>query len=191
MAEQMSTPPRPAGAGRPPAMASTDGQLLPLIDQLDLEPLQKEFLRRRWLDQVDWNDARSVTLQRWYRVLRLVTIVGGVVIPALVGLNVSGELSVRIRWTVFVIGLVVAVAAAVEGFYHLGDRWTHHRTATELLKSEGWQFFQLVGRYTDFTSHSDAFVRFASQVEALIQQDVDAYFTTVVAEQPKGQGTGP
>jgi hypothetical protein len=185
----MSTSPQPVGGERPAARDSIEAQFLPLIDQLDLEPLQKEFLRRRWLDQVRWNDGRSVGTQRWYRLLRLVTILGGVVIPALVGLNVSGAFSARIRWTVFGIGLVVAVAAAIEGFFQFGERWSHYRSAAELLQSEGWQFFQLIGRYNDFTTHAGAFGRFAAQVEAVIQQDVDAYFTTVVTEQPQ-QATG-
>jgi hypothetical protein len=46
-----STPPSPAGGKRPPT-ESVEAQFLPLVDQLDLQPLQREFLRRRWLDQV-------------------------------------------------------------------------------------------------------------------------------------------
>jgi Protein of unknown function (DUF4231) len=74
-----------------------EAQFLPLMEQLDLEPLQKEFLRHRWLDQVGWLERRAASSQRWYNRLRLITIVGGVIIPALVGLNVSGAVSERIR----------------------------------------------------------------------------------------------
>jgi hypothetical protein len=184
---------RPGAADRSTGAPSNRAQLAPLIDQLELQPLQLEYLRRRWLEQVDWNDDRSTRLQGWYRTLRLTTIVGGVLVPALVGLNVSGPTSQVIRWTVFAIGLVVALAAAIEGFYRFGDRWSHYRRATELLKSEGWQFLQLSGQYGAYRRHADAFPRFVSQVEALIQDDVDAYFTTVVAEPqaPQQQPTQP
>jgi hypothetical protein len=164
-----------------------EARFLPLLDQLDLEPLQREFLRRRWLDQVSWLENRAAGSQRWYNRLRLITIVGGVIIPALVGLNVSGEVSERIQWTVFGLGLVVALAAAIEGFFHFSDRWPHYRRTAELLKSEGWQFFQLSGPYAGAGSHVGAYPRFAAQVEALIQRDVDVYFTAVVAEQDQQQ----
>jgi hypothetical protein len=158
------------------------------MDQLDLQPLQKEFLRRRWLDQFGWLEHRATNSQRWYNRLRLITIVGGVIIPALVGLNVSGPSSERIRWTVFGLGLVVALAAAIEGFFHFSDRWPHYRRTAELLKSEGWQFFQLSGPYAASGSHAGAYPLFAAQVEVLIQRDVDVYFTAVVAERNEQQG---
>jgi Protein of unknown function (DUF4231) len=87
----MGTPPSPDGRRRPATTGSVEAQFLPLVDQLDLEPLQREFLRRRWLDQVSWLENRAASSQRWYHRLRLTIIVGGVIIPALVGLNVSGE----------------------------------------------------------------------------------------------------
>jgi Protein of unknown function (DUF4231) len=132
----MSTAPSPASGRRAPTK-SVEEQLLPLVDQLDLEPLQREFLRRRWLDQVSWLENRAAGSQRWYNRLRLITIVGGVIIPALVGLNVSGEVSERIRWTVFGLGLIVALAAAIEGFFHFSDRWPHYRRTAELTQERG------------------------------------------------------
>jgi hypothetical protein len=182
----VSTAPSPASGRRPPTK-SVEEQLLPLVDQLDLQPLQREFLRRRWLDQVAWLENRAASSQRWYNRLRLITIVGGVMIPALVGLNISGEASERIRWTVFGLGLVVALAAAIEGFFHFSDRWPHYRRTAELLKSEGWQFFQLSGPYAGAGGHAGAYPLFAAQVEVLIQGDVDVYFTAVVAERNQQQ----
>jgi hypothetical protein len=152
----MSTPPSPAGGKRPPT-GSVEAQFLPLVDQLDLQPLQKEFLRRRWLDQVGWLENRAASSQRWYNRMRLITIVGGIIIPAPIGLNVSGEASQRIRWTVFGLGLVVALAATIEGFFHFGDRWPRYRRTAELLKSGGRQFFQLSGPYAGADSHTGAY----------------------------------
>lgn len=183
----MSTPASPDGGRRPATTGSVEAQFVPLVDQLELQPLQREFLRRRWLDQVAWLENRAAGSQRWHNRLRLTTIVGGVIIPALVGLNISGEASERIRWTVFGLGLIVALAAAIEGFFHFSDRWPHYRRTAELLKSEGWQFFQLSGPYAGAGSHAGAYPLFAAQVEALIQRDVDVYFTAVVAEQTQQQ----
>ena len=185
----MSASPSPDGSGQVDAGDWIGAQFLPLIDQLGLSPLQQEFLRGRWLDQVRWAEGKAASAQRWYRRLRLITITGGVIIPALVGLNVSGTASEGIRWTVFGLGLVVALAASIEGFFHYSNRRPHYRRLAELLKSEGWQFFQLSGRYAGAANHADAYPQFAARSEVIIQRDVEVFFTTVAPGQTQ-QDTG-
>ncbi|GAA0953986.1 DUF4231 domain-containing protein [Virgisporangium aurantiacum] len=160
-------------------------QFLPIIQQLELTTLQREFLRHRWLDQVRWAEGKAGTAQRWYRVLRLTTIVGGVLIPALIGLDLTEPASEYLRWAIFCVGLVVAFAASIEGFFHYGDRWPHYRRTAELLKSEGWQFFQLSGQYEAVTTHAAAYAAFAAQTEAIVQRDIEVFFTAVVPGQEK------
>ena len=58
-----------------------------LIDTLDLSDLQKRFLRSRWLDQVVWMEDKTAEAQKRYYLLRLTSIVGGVIVPALVSLD--------------------------------------------------------------------------------------------------------
>jgi hypothetical protein len=156
----------------------TDEYFLQIIQELELTRLQHEFLRLRWLNQVRWASRKAASAQRWYRILRITTIVGGVVIPALVALDTPG-----LDWVVFALGLVVALAAAIDGFLHYGDRWPHYRRMAEVLKSEGWQFLQLSGPYAAATTHAVAYPTFATNVEAILRPDVEEYFTTVVPEQ--------
>ena len=185
----MSAVSSPDGAGRAATGDWIEKRFLPLIGQLGLTPLQQEFLRGRWLDQVDWAEGKATSAQRWYRWLRLITIIGGVIIPALVGLNIAGTASEGVRWAVFGLGLVVALAASIEGFFHYSERWPHYRRLAELLKSEGWQYFQLSGPYADAADHASAYTRFATHVEAIIQRDVEVFFTAVVAEKTQQQDT--
>jgi hypothetical protein len=191
----MSTAGQPGNGGQE-AKDWIDATFLPVISQLGLGPLQQEFLRNRWLDQVRWAEGKSGRAQWWYRRLRLTTIIGGVIIPALVGLNVAGPASQSIRWAVFGLGLVVALAAAIEGFFNYSDRWPHYRRLAELLKSEGWQFFQLSGPYAGAADHAAAYPQFSARVEEIIQSDVEVFFTSVAmgktqqqSEQDQGDGT--
>ena len=61
-----------------------------LIESLDLSDFQKQSLRSRWLDQVLWMEKRASTARNWYYTLRLITIIGGVLIPALVSITFTG-----------------------------------------------------------------------------------------------------
>ena len=62
-----------------------------IIAGLQLSDLQTRFLRDRWLDQLLWFENKAHANQRRYYALRLVTIVGGLIVPALVSLNVRGD----------------------------------------------------------------------------------------------------
>ena len=123
-----------------------------LIDQLDLSDLQKQSLKRRWLDQVIWADKKADQCRRAHYRLRVTTIVGGVILPALVGLNFQlGKDNEFLRtwfpYVPFVLSQVIAVSAASEEFFKYGDRWREYRQLSEDLKAEGWQFMQLSGAY--------------------------------------------
>jgi Protein of unknown function (DUF4231) len=158
--------------------------LTEVIDSLDgLAPLQRDFLTRRWLDQVIWMEGAAAKAQRRYYRLRLVTVVGAVIIPALVSLELGGDTDRAVSWLTFAVSLVVAASAAVEEFFHFGERWRHYRRTVEQLKAEGWLFFELVGDYGGGPDgHRDAFGRFAARVEGLLREDVEVYVTRVVRE---------
>jgi Protein of unknown function (DUF4231) len=164
-----------------------------VINQLELSDLQKRCLRARWLDAVLWMDGKARQAQRAYYALRLLIIIGGVTIPALVSLDLGSNLAAGlVRWTTFGLSLVVAISAAIEGFFRYGERWRHYRAIVERLKIEGWQFFQLSGPYAERGSHVAAYTAFAARVEEIMQSDVQQYITEVVREkQAATEKSGP
>jgi hypothetical protein len=158
-----------------------------IIKKLKLGDLQKEFLRLRWLDQVLWMEERATNTKVFYYILRLTTIVCGVIIPALVSFGFRSENP--IFWVVFVLSLLVAISAALEEFLRYGEQWRHYRLKVELLKNEGWLFFQLSGRhYRHFPSHAKAYPRFAQRVERWNRLEVDEYLTDVVQDRGEEDG---
>ena len=162
-----------------------------LVDELSLDDRQKHFMRARWLDQVLWLERKATQAQQRYYALRLVGIVGGLVVPALVSLNLHrADTASAIAWTTFSVSLVVAIAIAVEGFFNYGGRWRRFRRTAEQLKGEGWQFSGLAGTYAAYRTHNAAFRPFAAAVESLIAQDVESYLTRVAREQHRAGETG-
>jgi len=163
-------------------------QMGELIDQLNISGLQKQFIKNRWLDQLMWLEKKAGESQRKHFRLRMVTIIGGVIIPAMVSLNIDdGNRFIKntVFWGTFALAQVVAISAAVEEFFHYGERWAQYRRTAELMKTEGWQYLQLSGPYAKARSHASAYRAFANRVERLIQEDVNAVSEDIVNELKK------
>ncbi|MDH4083907.1 MAG: DUF4231 domain-containing protein [Nitrospira sp.] len=162
-----------------------------LVEALELPELNKQFLRARWLELVIWMDEKAWNSVLRHNVLRLTTIIGGVIVPALVSWNVGdGAGAELIKTLTVIVSLVVALSAAVEEFFHYGERWRHYRRTVESLKSEGWQFFQLSGPYANMT-HVLAYPAFAARVEELSREEVETYMTQVAKDKKEPEDKAP
>lgn len=155
-----------------------------LIEEIELPSLQKRFMKSRWLDQVLWLEGRATKSRSRHNTLRLITIIGGVLVPAVVSANSANVSQQNLKhvlgWTAFGLSQAVAISAAVEEFFHFGENYRRYRNTAENMKIQGWQFFQLTGPYKDATNHSEAYPTFASNVENIIQQDVEGYISQAV-----------
>jgi len=64
-------------------------QLTQIIEQLDLEQMQQDFIKARWLKYVMWWDKRSKDAKGPYHGRRATVAIVGVVTSALVGANLG------------------------------------------------------------------------------------------------------
>ena len=213
-----------------PAPRSRYSQILESPELSSLTAIQKEFLKERWQEQITWFSRRAKQNQQWYTRIRLLTIVGSVVVPALLTwgsvpltaflvssptepaansaasispapeltnpfgaspINPAMQHQLQLYRAALITGVglsqLVAICAAVEQFFKFGDRWRHYRRSAELLKTHGWQFFELTGPYAPYNKHgghAEAFHLFASQIEEVIQSDVDGYVSQITIPKP-------
>jgi hypothetical protein len=179
---RMTSPTDVPAAASPSTGLRSDATLGSLIAALPLTETQRQIIAARWLAQMEWMGDKAREAQRRYHVLRLTTVIGGVIVPAMVSISL-GQTTPEplVRWATFVLSLLVAVSAAVEGFFHHGDRWRHYRGTAELLKSEGWQFLTGVGAYRRHEDLDARYAAFIDRVEDILRQDVEGYLTEVAA----------
>ncbi|NEQ24850.1 MAG: DUF4231 domain-containing protein [Microcoleus sp. SIO2G3] len=154
------------------------GTLVGMIDRLDIDEFRKDALKSRWLDQLLWLESNAGKAKKRFYTARLITIVGGVITPALVTFN-FGPLKEVFLWSAFGMSQAVAISVAVEELFGFSGRYRTFRNTAEGMKVEGWQYFQLAGQYSVYRSHSAAYVEFASRVEAMIKLDIEGYMAQV------------
>lgn len=178
-----------ASAAEPPPHAAPreaqarDRQLAEAIDHLGLDPVQRAYLHERWVGQLSYLSHGARRAQRRYYGLRLVAILGGVLVPALIGLNNTYS-----HWVAFVLGLLVAAAVALEEFFRFGDRWRHFRQQSELLRSEGWMYLEGAGpTYRRYDTPAEGFRTFVNRAEEAMRREVGVYIAEVVraTEEPQ------
>jgi hypothetical protein len=178
-----------AGARWSGSQASYEDEMRVLIERADATEEQRLFLRSRWLDQVVYMGDRATESKRRYYRFRLATVIGGVIVPALVSISLMGpdklgNVDGVIRLATFLVSLLVAITASVEGFYHFGDRWRHYRVNAELLKAEGWQYLTRSGAYHKAPDADAAFQAFSGRVEEILQDDVEGFMSKVASTSP-------
>jgi Protein of unknown function (DUF4231) len=167
-----------------PGRTQLEQDLGALIDALDLPPLQKNFLRSRWLDQVIWMESRADSARWWYHLLRPITIISSALIPGLLSalfLITDEKWRASVHVAILVLSVMVAALVGVEEFFHHGERWRHYRRTVEWLKTEGWQFFESCGAYVGKT-HTEAYAAFAGRVEEVLQQDIEGFIAHIAGE---------
>ncbi|MDA0265783.1 MAG: DUF4231 domain-containing protein [Cyanobacteria bacterium] len=174
-------------------------ELSGLVNKLELPELYKQSMKSRWLDQVLWTEGKASRAQKRFYSLRLTTVIGGVIIPALVAFNNFGledttlnkRFSDAFPMALFGLTQLVAVCTAVEEFFQYGVQWRQYRATAENLKSEGWQYFQLSGSYRKAKSHLQAYPVFSTRVERVLRRDVQTYLSEVAKEQNRDDDDDP
>jgi hypothetical protein len=163
-----------------------EDQLINVIDLLkgSLTDQQIAFIKNRWLHQVIYWDQRSRKSRQRYFTLRSLTVLGSVAIPVFTSLALTYSSHKEFSVIAIILGALVAASTAWEGIANYGQIWIEKRRAAELLKVEGWLFFELADHYS-VGSYADNFKSFAASVENLIAKEIGEYVAVFDASKAK------
>lgn len=150
-------------------------RLATVLARLELSRERRAALMDRYLSYAGWLDHAARHAQRTHYTLRMTALVGGILLPAVAGLDAATG-AAGLRWVTAGLGVVVGASAALDGFLNARERWFHYRRATEELQAELWQFALLNGkRYERTPSHEAAFPALADACEQFVLAEVAAY----------------
>jgi hypothetical protein len=78
-----------------------------------------------------------------------------------------------IYWSSWTISLSVTASNGFLQLFSLDKNYFEYALTTEQLKTEGWQFFQLSGKYEDDESHKEAYKDFSKSIENIKRKQVE------------------
>lgn len=160
------------------------------MEGVPLNNVQKTILKERYLQVLTSLESRCSRLATYFHVSRLLITVGSLIVPALLSIqytntgpetvmNDPGSFAYRIYWATWIISLLVTTSNGIVSVFKIDKKYYFLHTALEQLRSEGWQYLQLSGRYSGFYNHGAApthnnqFVFFCHTVEKIKMKQVE------------------
>ena len=158
-------------------------QINDIIDTLELESeTDRRILKSRFLAEVLRYEKRKNHTKKYYNVFRFIVTIGSILLPAILSLGQMDPAKLPAHfdqvtyWTSWTISLMVTASNGFLQLFSLDKNYFEYALTTEQLKTEGWQFFQLSGKYEDDESHKEAYKVFSKSIENIKRKQVEKEF---------------
>jgi hypothetical protein len=159
-------------------------EVLNIIDTLELETeTDKSILKSRFLGEVLNYENRRNHTKKYYNAFRFIVTTGSILLPAVLSMGQMDPaklpknfdaISYWISWT---ISLMVTGSNGFLQLFSLDKNYFEYAITTEQLKTEGWQFFQLSGKYDECEDHKEAYKAFSKSIENIKRKQVEKEFS--------------
>jgi hypothetical protein len=161
-----------------------------ILQDLDgLTNLQKNILRERYIVVLQDFNRRCRFYSILYYVGHFIITVGSLIVPALMSIQYADTGSAFVQkqnfqtivyWVTWVLSLMVTTSNGIITLFKVDKKYFFLHTTQERLRSEGWQYFELTGRYSgqliqyELTpNHSNQFIFFTHAVEKIKMRQIE------------------
>ncbi len=155
-----------------------------IIDTLELETeTDRSILKSRFLGEVLNYETRRNHTKKYYNVFRFIVTTGSILLPAILSMGQMDPAKLPRNfdsisyWASWTISLMVTASNGFLQLFSLDKNYFEYAITTEQLKTEGWQFFQLSGKYDDCDDHKEAYKAFSKSVENIKRKQVEKEFS--------------
>lgn len=164
-----------------------------IIDNLDLPKDMvgnKEIIKARFVEEVAYYEKKRDHTKKYYNVFRFIVTTGSILLPALLSIGqmdpnkLPKNFDQISYWSTWSISLLVTISNGFLQLFSLDKNFFNYSLVVEQLKTEGWQYFGLSGKYEDHDTHDkESYKEFCKAVENIKRKQVEQEF------QGKGNNT--
>tara|TARA_B100001287_G_scaffold248277_1_gene227409 strand:+ start:46 stop:921 length:876 start_codon:yes stop_codon:yes gene_type:complete len=159
-------------------------QVNTIIDTLELDSeTDRGILKSRFLSEVVDYERRKLKTKKYYDVFRFIVTIGSILLPAILSLGQMDPAKLPKNfdqwtyWSSWTISLMVTASNGFLQLFSLDKNYFEYALTTEQLKTEGWQYFQLSGKYEDDESHKEAYKAFSKSIENIKRKQVEKEYS--------------
>ena len=159
-----------------------------MLEGIDLPFIQKQHIKARYVNILENFKKRTRKYSIVFFVGHFVITVGSLFVPALLSIqNSSTSVSIGNGTTIpiyiitFIVSLLVTIFNGILTLFKIDKKFYFLNTTMERLRSEGWQYLGLTGRYSGMANeivptHSNQFMYFIHQIEKIKMKQVEEEF---------------
>ena len=152
-----------------------------IIDGLKLKdsPNDNEIIKNRFLYEVMHYEYKRDSINKYYNGLRFVMTIGSILLPAILSIGqmdptkLPRNFDTITYWTSWSLSLTITACNGFLQLFSLDKNYIAYSLVVEQLKTEGWQYFQLSGKYENAQSHGQAFKQFCKSVEGVKRKQIE------------------
>ena len=163
-----------------------------IVDDLDLDkPYDKAIIKHRFLDEISYYEKKRDHTKKYYNGFRFIVTTGSILLPAILSMGqmdpnkLPKNFDMVSYWASWTISLLVTASNGFLQLFSLDKNYFSYSMVVEQLKTEGWQFFGLSGKYEDYPTHQSAYKNFSKSVEAIKRKQVEQEFQNGKSENKK------
>ncbi len=155
-----------------------------IIDSLELKnKTDNDIIKNRFLYEVLLYEQKRDNTKKYYNAFRFIVTVGSIFLPAILSIGqmdpakLPRNFDTISYWTSWTISLTVTACNGFLQLFSLDKNYFTYSIVTEQLKTEGWQYLQLSGKYEDSPSHEAAFKVFCKSIENIKRKQIEQEFS--------------
>ena len=163
-----------------------------IIDDIELSrTYDKAILKYRFLEEITYYEKKRDETKRYYNTFRFIVTTGSILLPAVLSMGqmdpakLPKNFDMISYWCSWTISLLVTASNGFLQLFSLDKNYFSYSMVVEQLKTEGWQFFGLSGKYEDFHDHQTAYKTFSKSIESIKRKQIDQEFSNGKGENKK------
>ena len=151
----------------------------PIINTLNIDDTKKNIIRGRFLNEVNLYDSKITSVKKWYNFFRFTITMGSILLPALLSVGqmdpnkLPRNFDQISYWGSWMISLTVTVSNGFLQLFSLDKNYFMYSLVSENLKTEGWQYFQLSGKYEEMPDHLSGYKIFCKSIESIKRKQIE------------------
>jgi hypothetical protein len=152
---------------------------------LQLDEYQVIVLNERYIRVIQSFSTRVKRIDWMFNLTRFITTAGSLLVPALISIQYIKNVwwtdidsfQVQVYWATWFLSVLVTLSNGLSQIYRFDKKYYFLHTTLELLKSEGWQYIALTGKYAGKdgapSTHFNQFVVFYHNAERIKLRQVE------------------
>ena len=155
-----------------------------IVDVLELEKsYDKEIIKYRFLNEISFYEKKRDFTKKFFNIFRFSVTTGSILLPAILSVGqmdpekLPKNFDQVMYWATWIISLSVTASNGFLQLFSLDKNYFAYSMVVEQLKTEGWQFFGLSGKYEDYKTHQEAYKAFSKSIESIKRKQVAQEFS--------------